>query len=284
MKTRASFFTPLLVLGLAVLLGGCVGFMGQRRCERSSSIADFLFPKEQQTVQPSMPLLQLPLRVGVAFVPSANRYGADFSDYQKEKLLERVSETFRAQKFVDTLQVIPTTYLRTGGSFDNLDQLKRMMGIDVIVLVSYDQLQFTSDNILSLSYWTIVGAYVVKGNHNDTHTLMEAVVYDIGSRSMLFRAPGVNQTRASATGVELAEYQRRDSGASLELATDDLIKNLNIALENFRTQVKEGRAGVKIEHRAGYSGGGAADWVLVSLLGLVAAGAMLGRRHTARLP
>lgn len=267
------------VLGLAATLGGCMNLFTTRRYERSSSVADYLFPKEQRAVTPSMPVLQLPLRVGVAFAPSSDRGRGDFSELQKQGLLERVASTFRGQKIVDTVEVIPSTYLRVGGSFDNLDQIKRMMNIDVIILLSYDQLQFTSDKLSSLAYWTIVGAYVVHGNKNDTHTMVEAVVYDIDSRSLLFRAPGSDQTRRGATAFNLDEYQRRDSAHSLEVATDELIKNLSVELGTFKERVKQGTANVKIEHRAGYSGGGASEgYFLLLIAGALGLGALRKRR------
>jgi rhombotail lipoprotein len=275
---KRNFIPLLLLVTTGLLMAGCVGVFGMRKCERSSSIADYLFPKEQRAVEPSVPVLALPLKVGVAFVPPGQRSRGDFSEMQKQVLLEKVASSFRSQKFVESVQPIPAGYLRREGSFDNLDQLKRMLGIDVVILLSYDQIQFTDDNLLSLTYWTIVGAYVFHGNKNDTHTLVEAVVYDINSRSLLFRAPGSNQTRRGATGVGLDEFRRRDAAASLELATADLIKNLDMELLNFRTRVKEGTANVRIEHRAGYSGGGSADWLLVGLLGLGAGVALLRRR------
>jgi len=64
-------------------------------------------------------------------------------------------------------------------------------------LISYDQTQFTDQGVLTLAYWTIVGAYVVQGEKNDTQTMVDAVVYDIPSRKMLFGLQG----RASSKAV-----------------------------------------------------------------------------------
>ena len=60
-----------------------------------------------------------------------------------------------------------------------------MFGIDVIALVSYDIVQFTGEGLSSISYWTLVGAYAVRGEKNDTHTMIDAAVYDIASRKHL---------------------------------------------------------------------------------------------------
>lgn len=41
--------------------------------------------------------------------------------------------------------------------------------MDVVALVSRDQVQFTDQGLLSLTHWTLVGAYIVPGERNDTH-------------------------------------------------------------------------------------------------------------------
>jgi len=265
---------------LVVLLSGCIHFNSPRRSDRSSSVVDFLYPdKGELTVEPQVPELKLPLRVGLAFLPSPRQHQGALSEAQKSALLQKVAERFRQEKFVSDIQVIPTLYLREKGGFDNLDQLRRLMGIDVVVLVAYDQVQFTDENMLSLSYWTIVGAYIFHGNRNDTSTLMEAVVYDIPSRSLLFRAPGIDQTHSSSTAIKTVERQREDGVHSVDLAIADLTKNLDTELAAFRQRVREGSARVKISHREGYTGGGSLDLPFVIAVGCLALAFHLRRRR-----
>ncbi|HVT73198.1 MAG TPA: rhombotarget lipoprotein [Lacunisphaera sp.] len=272
MKTnRFSMLSRLLWVAVVVLgVTACVGIRGPHKSERSSSVVDFLYPnQEQPLITPGIPVLRLPLRVGLAFVPTQpGRNGSgDFSEAQKSQLLRRVADAFRAEQFIGSLEVIPSTYLRSGGGFDNLDRLRGLLGLDVAVLVAYDQVQFTDQNKLSLAYWTIVGAYVFKGNKNDTDTLLEAVVYDIPSRKLLFRAPGANRMKATSTAIEAGENLRRDSAASFDRAADDLITNLRAELAAFRERVKQAPDEVRIEHRPGYTGGGAVSgWLAGALL------------------
>lgn len=263
-------FASLSLVLAALLCTSCAHMFGHNRSQRSSSIVGFLYPgKEETIVQPAMPVLRLPLRVGIAFVPAENNWGNAISEQQRNKLLDRIATKFRDQGFISKIELIPSTYLRPKGSFNNLDQVARMLQIDLVVLVSYDQMQFADDNFLSLSYWTIVGAYLFKGNKNDTQTLIEAAVYDIPSRSFLFRAPGANQLKSSSTGIKTQERQRADSVESLSQATDDLIANLDAELSAFRLRVKEGKANVRVEHREGYSGGGSIGaWFTLGLLGI----------------
>ena len=148
--------------------------MEKRQKRYTSSVVEYLYPEKEITEVPSIPRLSLPLRVGIAFVPEsgvrtmANR----LSGKEKMDLMERISTEFKTLPFVKEIELIPTDYLINGGGFTNLDQIKTMYGIDVIALVSYDQVQHTDEGMLSLSYWTIVGAYLVKGEKNDTSTMV----------------------------------------------------------------------------------------------------------------
>lgn len=272
-------------LGVATLFTtGCLAFRRQNT-HRSSSVVSFLFPKEQPPPQvPGIPVLRLPLRVGIGFVPEERGEFARFSEARKGELLNRIAADFRSQPFVQSIQTIPALYLRPAGGFENLDQVGHLLGLDVIVLLSYDQTQFSTENRRSLAYWTIIGAYFVNGQQNDTHTLMEATVYDLQSRTLLFHAPGVDLTKATSTLVYAEREMRSDGESSLERATNDLVKNLQTELALFRQNVKEGKADVKIEHRAGYAGGGAFDGVAVTAGTLLLGGAALATRRRQHRP
>lgn len=253
---------------------------------QATSVMQFLYAHDQAHVdQPTIPTLHLPLRVGIAFVPTAARYESylesDVTAARKVELLQRVAAQFQGLPFIKSIEVIPPGYLRPEGSFENLDQVREMFGVDVIVLVAYDQTQLTNENMLSLSYWTIVGAYVIHGEHNDTDTLMEAAVYDIPSRKLLFRAPGLSQLKGSATLVANRAELENEANKGLSQATDEMIRNLQTQLFAFRQRVKESPAEFQVVREPGYTGAGAlaAPWAL-ALAGVAAAAAL--RRRTGR--
>jgi rhombotail lipoprotein len=250
---------------LAALAGGCLLPESRRKTERSSSVVAYLYPNQSNPVPPKeIPVLRLPLRVGIAFVPSglgraggSYRGPGDVSETQKTTVLQRVAAEFKGLEYIESIEVVPSTYLRPAGGFENLGQLRRMLNFDVVALVAYDQVQFTDSNFLSLAYWTIVGAYVFHGNKNDTQTLLETAVYDIRSRHLLFRAPGVSEVKGGAAIVYVGEKLREDASKGFDAATNDLIKNLKTQLEEFRTRVKTAPNTVaRIEHKPGYRGGG----------------------------
>lgn len=264
------------------MITGCVfhGRVGGH--QQSTSVVQFLYPGAGQPyVMPQIPTLRLPLRVGIAFVPSgpSHGYGGQmFSEARKMELMRSVAAQFRSLPFVQSIELVPTTYLRPEGGFENLDQLRAVMGVDVIALIAYDQRQATNDNEWSFAYWTIVGAYVVPATKNETHTLMEAVVYDIGSRSLLFRAPGVSAVHSHTTLVGSPEELQRASAEGLTEAAADLTKNLATELELFKVRAKEEPDSVQIEHKPGYTGAGSIEaWFGVGLLTV-----LFGRVVTAR--
>ena len=258
MQSKSGVICFIITICILFSIMGCAEFYGRRQSRYTSSVVEYLYPKEEVAEVPSIPRLSLPLRVGIAFVPEsakgtvANR----LSGKEKMDLMERISTEFRSLPFVKDIELIPTDYLTKGGGFTNLDQIKTMYGIDVIALVSYDQVQHTDEGMLSLSYWTIIGAYTIKGEKNDTSTMVDAVLYDIPSRKMLFRSPGTSHIKGSSTLVNLSEQLRSDSLNGFHLAADNLVANLQAELDRFKKKVKEMPESYAIEHKPGYTGGG----------------------------
>lgn len=275
LKQIVLFFTVL----TAFLMAAC----GSQQVRHKSSVVDYLYPdKSDMLVEPSIPMLNVPIDVGVAFVPSegsvarGSSYWAgtandsmSLSEAKKTELLENVANHFKQYEFVRNIEIIPTQYLRPAGSFDNLNQIKTMYGVDVVALVSYDQIQFTDEGMLSLTYWTIVGAYIFTGEKNDTSTLMDTVVYDISSRKMLFRSPGTSLIKGSSTPVNLSEELRDDSVKGFEVATQEMIANLDVQLGKFREKIKERPEEVQITYSPDYKSGGGGSLGYLDLLWLL---------------
>jgi rhombotail lipoprotein len=214
----------------------------------------------------AMPVLSLPLRVGIAFVPVDRPKGnagyfppddARFSENEKMELMKKISAEFKSYPFVKSIERIPSAYLTPRGGFANLDQIRTMYDVDVMVLLSYDQVQFTDQGLLSLTYWTIVGAYVIQGDKNDTQTMLDGAVYDIASRKLLFRAPGLSTVKGSATPVNLSEQLRRDSERGFTQAATNLVTALKVQLDDFRERVKNAPDQYKVINKPGYTGGAA---------------------------
>jgi len=183
MKIR--LLVSLVALGAA--LSGCTimdhvfcapGCQSQTR--NSSSLVNFLYPDGKSLpATNTIPELHVPLRVGLAFLPSQASYGpAALDAAQKQVLLERIRQRFSSRKFVSEIVIIPDYYLANARGFAGLDGVQRLYNVDVMALVSYDQVSHTDDNKLSLGYLTIVGAYILRGSSQDTATLVDLAVVD----------------------------------------------------------------------------------------------------------
>jgi rhombotail lipoprotein len=130
-----------------------------------------------------------------------------------------------------------------------------LYGLDVIILLSYDQVQFTDEGMLTLSYWTIIGAYMVSGEKIETKTVMEAAVYDIANRRLLFRASGEGRIKGSSTPVNLSEQLREESAKGFQMVATRLAANLASEAEVFKKQMAMDIGEYKTERKAGYTGG-----------------------------
>lgn len=280
MHARKNYSSFLIVAVCTLLIAGCVT---QRERHTSASVVDFLYPDAKAPViTPAVPVLKLPLRVGIAFVPGG-AYASALTEQRKMDLMKQVADHFKKYPYVKDIELIPTAYLRSKGGFANLKQIRTMYGVDVIALVSYDQVQFTDQGLLSLTYWTIVGAYVVPGEKNDTHTMLDTVVVDIDSQKMLFRAPGVDHVKGSATPINLTEQLRIDSEASFGRAATQMIDNLDQQLAAFKDKVKARPDEYKVVPTAEYrarTGGGSLDAAWLALVSVLGIAFVLLRRRT----
>ena len=266
------FFRYLITALLCTVLVGCAN-IDRHGARQAGSIVDFLYPKAQQApnLQPTVTELRPPVRVGIAFVPGS-RSGSGPSEAQKQLLLERVKDAFSHVPYIGKIEIIPSGYLRPAGGFDNLDQAARMFDVEVVALLSYDQIRFHDSSALSVLYWSIVGAYVVQGEKYDVHTLLDAAVFDVKSRKLLFRAPGTSQVKGAASWIAYGEQARAAQEKGYSEAIDQLVPRLQAEMNGFRERIKSDK-GYHVANKEGYKGGGSLGWPLaIGALVLLALG------------
>ncbi|MGH8263987.1 MAG: rhombotarget lipoprotein [Steroidobacterales bacterium] len=264
-------------LGICMLatggLAGCAGLGGLCFLDCGASragttpLVSYLYPDGSVPASDSTPVLKVPLTVGLAFLPEQpGATGIGASD--KDAILSRLRERFRTLDYVRDIVVIPDYYLPRSKGYEGLAQLARLQNLDVIALVSYDQVAKRDENKRSLAYLTIVGAYLVRGSHSETSTLLDLAVVEPSSRSLLLRAGGTSFSSGSSTAVEQGEELRQQSRHGLDLATDELVAHLDRELTLFSERVRAGSGPVKVVRRGqeGAGGGGAITWTWLLLL------------------
>lgn len=266
----------LLVVVLALpLVAGCEALLGeywspQQRTGASSSVVEFLYPDGAVPPKPTgtLPVLPQPLTVGLAFVPGRGGEMGPLSEPQRLQLLENVRAKFAGETYVTDIVLVPESYLRGADGFTALERAARMYGLDVMALVSYDQLSTSSDKSSSFWYWTIVGAYLVEGTRNEVQTLVDTAVFDIPSRTLLFRAAGTDRAQKDATMVGSPQQMRQAQVASFERAMQQMTTNLQTELDAFKVRVKEGKAPVSVAQRKDGGAGATGALALIALLAL----------------
>ena len=266
MKTLFTFVLVVVLLALA----GCASWSSGKGPKQVGSVVDYLYPnaKEPPVLKSEVTRLRPPVRVGVAFVPGSGA-AAGLPETEKIKLLERVKASFSKHEFIGNIEVIPTGYLQPKGGFTNLEQVARMFNVEVVALLSYDQVQFNDTNVLSVLYWTIVGAYIIHGDQYDVQTLVDASVFDVRTHKLLFRAPGTSQVKGSASMAGFSERARAARVEGYNKAVDDLVPKLQAELDRFKERIKTDGS-FKVENKPGYSGGGSVDGLMLAMLGLLA--------------
>jgi rhombotail lipoprotein len=245
----------------------------------SSSLVEYLYPDGEEPPQftDSIPQLNLPLRVGLAFVPSA--VDTDLlvlSEATKTQLLEDVRKQFLDRDYIAEIEVIPDTYLRHGSGFTSLEQVSRLYKLDIMALVSYDQVVAYDDTTASFLYWTIIGAYVIEGSKNDVQTFVDTAVFDLPTRQLLFRAPGIDKSTSRSTLVDSSDQLRKARSAGFAHAMDAMSENLAVELDKFEIRIKENPSVATVVS----SGGGFGSVSYLTCLFLLVA--MFGRWHWRR--
>lgn len=278
-QMKPKIFT--ILLGV-FLLTSCSALISNNtgKNTQSSSLMDFLYPDKESRVEhkAEVPLLKLPVTVGLAFVPSKGRQNEGIHGSEQLALLEKVKKSFLNYDYIDRIEIIPSTYLKGGEGFSTLEQVARLYDVEVMALVSYDQVSQSLENNAALLYWTIVGMYVIPGNENSVQTFVDTAVFDIKSRKMLFRAPGINKLEKRTTAVGIDSTLSQKSLEGFALAVTDMSTNLDAELARFKVRVKEEKI-AKVEHKEGYSGGGGSTGFTFMILTLV----VLLRKYSNRL-
>ena len=159
---------------------------------------------------------------------------------QEQDLHQRVSALFESKPWTQSFKVIPSQYLAKEGGFDDLAKVARAFHVDVVALVSVEQIQFSQPRWYAWTYWTLVGAYMVKGDKNDTATLVDAAIYHVPSRTFLFRAGATGTVKGDSTWSQREDAFRQQSHESLRLAMEHLSVALDQGVAGFKQDLLKG--------------------------------------------
>lgn len=246
--------TACLALAAALVLGGCAHTKPENRQGQRASAVEFLFPSGD----PAQPVrlatvaeIKVPFRVGIAFVPDTADERFRITEAQRQEMLARVRDAFAKYPFIASIELVPSSYLASGGGFDNVERVAKLLSLDSMVLLSYDQMQFADASAWSMLYWTGVGLYMAPGERYDILTSVEAAVIDVKSRKVLLRAGGLSQVKGTATAMGFREVSRDARAAGFGEALGRLIPALHAEVKAFRERAP-GDQSVRLDLPPGY--------------------------------
>jgi rhombotail lipoprotein len=218
------------------LMSGCASMDKSNKQRQVASVLSFLFPgKEEPPAQTDkVAVINVPFRIGVAFVPDTTRDDMRLSETERQKLAGKVRDAFTNYPFISRIETVPSLYLEPGGGFANLERVGALLNLDAIALVSYDQVQHADASGWSFLYWTGVGAYVVEGDKFEVLTAVECTVFDIKSHRLLMRAAGTATSKGGATMVGFTEKAREARGKTFAEAMDKMVVSLQGEVQAFR--------------------------------------------------
>src|SRR5215469_17335293 len=118
------------LVAVCMVLGGCSSLCGWSGCAprtqtSSSSLVAFLYPRGEPPRTDAIPELHVPLRIGLAFLPTRGTTNA-LDDAHKELLMERIREHFASRRFISQIVVIPDYYLSGRSGFEGLEGVQRL--------------------------------------------------------------------------------------------------------------------------------------------------------------
>lgn len=289
--------TPLLIC-LSLTACACGGSV--HTVQRQSSLATYLYAGKESagTVPQKRPLIP-PVRVGVSFVPADGK-NLDIPETTKKQVIDTVRAQLATHKrYVSAAYAIPSSYLRPQGGVAELEQVAREFDVDVIVLLAANQFQKHERNSLAAFLdITIIGGFVIPGNTVDTNTVLEAAVYHVPSRALIFRTDGSDVKTSRSTQFASSGAAHNDTVSSIEDASKKLVMSIAQSLVKFEefdatkaVEIKPlpGAATANEADRQNYwgrvneyktTGGGAFDAAWIAMIGAASlcAARMRGKR------
>jgi rhombotail lipoprotein len=242
------------------LLAGCETAPKERsETSQGDSVMQYLLPDQadKATMQDAEPAaLRVPLRIGVSFVPPPELGASGATQAKRQQMLAQVVKAFENYPFVSELKPIPSTYLGARRGFADLNRVAGIFAVVFVELLSYDRAQSTEKTRDSFWYWTLVSACTVQCDRYDVHTRIEASVVDVKSRRLHLRAAGTSLKHGGAAMSNVAAATRAARGAGFQNALENLIPELQAALEAFRQRTRTGKEiGEQLQLPQGYGPG-----------------------------
>lgn len=258
----------IILLAATLSLGAC-SMLGPEKVRHSktTSLVNFLYPDGNIPKDLPSPTLHLPLRVGLAYIPESHHRN-HIDNHLKIELLNSIKQQFSGLRYVHSIEIIPSMYLSNRSRDNQLEQIRQLYQFDVIALVSYDQIVNRKENLLAMTYLTIVGNYIFPGSHFDVSTLIDMALIDLDSKRLLFRAAGTNASKGVVAEAYAKNQYDKHQNRDFSHAMTRMQQNLSVELSAFeqRLRAKNPNDDIKVVARKGYEMSMGFDLLLMLIL------------------
>ncbi len=249
---RTRLGTALGLAGATLLLVGCG--KPNTTIQRQSSLMEYLSPAADKIPAPEShgpATVRVPMVVGVAFVPCSNSRSTSFwngnadavflAPESERRLAGQFQASLAGKPWIGSLRMIPSSDLAGNGGGQGLEKVAALNHVEAMILIAVNQVQVSHPKASALAYWTGVGGYVVRGDKNDTSTLLDAGVYHVASHSLLCRAEATSLVQGSSSWNKRDQRLQESSLVGLSRAMEVLVVNLDQAAAAFQEDVALGR-------------------------------------------
>lgn len=279
----------ILALFLITSLQGCV--IGPRS-SASQGLSQILDPVTDSLVSMDKEPLVFPSTIAILMVPSPDTNMVPNSTLRlaAEELKQ---ELLKNDKYINGVIVVSNSDIKEKIT---LKTLRKMYGVDIVAIISYQQDQRSSRNsFLSFLDLAIVPAYTIPSVKVTTSTVVDGKIVHIPSNAIIFRASGLNERSTHMTPVSSQENGTNEESieglkasiidlgenvsniltglSEFDLSTavsmDDVIEQSKISEEN--SSSLEGKSWEKVDNYK-RSGGGSIDLIGLLALGIVFVG------------
>lgn len=204
----------------AVTIGGCAADVHRTRVTGTAPIFSYLSLKDSTIGGVPTDPLTFPTRVAIVYAPPLSTKPQ--TEQVPQTTLHAAAESLKKQLLVHSNYVKSVVIGHTGETL-SLEQIRNMYGCDIVVILSYSQLQSAERGGISKALdITLVGGHLYPGVTISTETGIEATVIHAPTQYILFTESGSNSRKTYSIPGGVDTSARNEAREGFTEAMDNL--------------------------------------------------------------
>lgn len=213
-------WVSLICMLAAVTIGGCAADVHRTRVTGTAPIFSYLSLKDSTIGGAPTDPLTFPTRVAIVYAPPLSTKPQ--TEQVPQTTLHAAAESLKKQLLVHSNYVKSVVIGHTGETL-SLEQIRNMYGCDIVVILSYSQLQSAERGGISKALdITLVGGHLYPGVTISTETGIEATVIHAPTQYILFTESGSNSRKTYSIPGGVDTSARNEAREGFTEAMDNL--------------------------------------------------------------